>query len=204
MEPLASNSCIEYPFFSDQECLDGIEYALDKKVKFDNSNVELVRNSIYTSDQVTTANHFKYNFFADNPDYIERFIKVLKECLPWLVYPVAVQSWVNIYNTGEGIKWHSHGGLSFHSYSANIFLGGETKPGISYVEPGTNVATIENKLGVMLIANCHLWHMVQPNESKKIRYSIGITVHDYEAITPSVLEGVSLNSPNEGTILLNG
>jgi len=203
VKPLASNSCIEYPFFSDQECLDGIEYSWDKKGHFDNSNVEL-QNSIYTSDQVTTANYFKYNFFADNPDYIERFIKVLKECLSWIIYPIAVQSWVNIYNVGEGIKWHTHGGLSFHSYTANIFLGGETKPGISYMEPGTHVSTIENKLGVMLISNCSFWHMVQPNESNKIRYSIGITIHDYEAITQEILEGASLNSPNKGTILLNG
>ena len=203
MKPLASNSCIEYPFFSSQECLDGIEYAWDKKRNFDNNDIEL-QDNIYTSDQVTTANYFKYNFFADNPAYIERFINVLKEYLPWLIYPIAVQSWVNIYNTGEGIKWHTHDGLSFHSYTANIFLGGETKPGISYVEPGSTVTTIENKLGVMLISNCSLWHMVQPNESKKIRYSIGITIHDYEAMTQKILEGVSFNSPHKGVILLNG
>ena len=155
MKPLASNSCIEHPFFRDFECLDNIKYALDKKGNFDNSNVEL-QDSIYTPDQVTTANYFKYNFFADNPAYIERFINVLKEYLPWLIYPIAVQSWVNIYNTGEGIKWHTHDGLSFHSYTANIFLGGETIPGISYVEPGSTVTTIENKLGVMLISNCSL------------------------------------------------
>ena len=33
---------------------------------------------------------------------------------------------------------------------------------------------------------------------------IGITIHDYEAMTQKILEGVSFNSPHKGVILLNG
>jgi len=201
VNPLASNRCIEFPFLSSQECDDIIKYACDKKQSFSISDVEL-NNDVYTRDQVTTANFFKYNFFSDHPDYIDRFIGVLKKSLPWLVYPIAVQAWVNIYNTGEGIKWHIHDGLNSHSYTINIFVGGETKPGTSYMEPGSTVTTIENKLGGMIISNCSLWHMVTPNESKITRYSIGITIHDYEAITQKILKGVSFNTSSQGVILL--
>ena len=50
------------------------EYAWDKKHSFDNSDIEL-QDSIYTSDQVTTANYFKYNFLAFSilPDLSKEF-----------------------------------------------------------------------------------------------------------------------------------
>ena len=181
--------------------MDCIKYACNKKESLSNEDVEL-QDNIYTADQVTTANYFKYNFFEDNPQYIDRLLKVLKQGLPWLEYPISVRAWVNVYEVGEGIKWHAHNGMSGHSYSVNIFLGGDTKPGICYLEPGGELLTVENKLGHLLISNCSLWHMVPPNESKETRYTIGITIDDYEAMTKQLLRGACFNAKVVGAILL--
>tara|TARA_R110002020_G_scaffold29212_5_gene92247 strand:+ start:2176 stop:2781 length:606 start_codon:yes stop_codon:yes gene_type:complete len=198
---LDSNRCIEYPFLSSEECVGAIKYTCDKNISLRNEDVVL-QDNIYASDQVTTANYFKYNFFEDNPNYIDRLLGVLEKGLPWLEYPISVRAWVNLYETGQGIDWHAHNGMSGHSYSINIFLGGNTKPGISYLEPGGDPLTIENKLGAMLISNCSLWHMVPPNESKETRYTVGITIDDYEAMSKSLLRGACFNAKAVGAILL--
>ena len=139
----------------------------------------------------------------DNPEYVKRLLTCLKNALPWLIYPIIIQAWVNIYKIGEGIKWHNHHGLDEHSYTANIFLGGATQPGVFYATPGQTDIVIENIIGGMLLSNCSLWHMVLPNESKISRYSIGITLHDYEAVTKDLLRACSFNSFTKGVILLH-
>ena len=186
---LNSNAVIELPFFNNKEC--------EKLIKYVDKKENKLGSLKYSSG------HFnQYNFFRDNPTYIDRFLTKTKEILSWLKYPIAVQGWVNIYKTGEGLGWHNHAGLTGHSYTANIFLGGETQPGIIYTEPGQNSITIKNKVGAMLLSNCYMWHKVPLNESNVFRYSIGITIHDYEAITNELLIAACFNAPHKGVILL--
>ena len=186
---LNSNAVIELPFFNNKEC--------EKLIKYVDKKENKLGSLKYSSG------HFnQYNFFRDNPTYIDRFLTKTKEILSWLKYPIAVQGWVNIYKTGEGLGWHNHAGLTGHSYTANIFLGGETQPGIIYTEPGQNSITIMNKVGAMLLSNCYMWHKVPLNESNVFRYSIGITIHDYEAITNELLIAACFNAPHKGVIIL--
>ena len=199
---LSSNGIIEVPFFNNKECEKLIKYVDKKEEYFIKNEDEAFASSIYNKEQITSANFYRYNFFVDNSEYIDRFLVCLKEILPWLKYPIAIQAWVNIYKTGEGIKWHNHAGLNGHSYTANIFLRGETQPGTIYTEPGKDDTIIENIVGVMLLSNCCMWHKVPLNESNVFRYSIGITIHDYEAITNELLFGVCFNAPHKGIILL--
>ena len=190
-------------FFNEDECIKIIEYAHKKKDDLlkngNNSNASI----IYSKDQTTTANHYRYNFFYDNPQYINRFLKYIQIAIPQIIYPIVVQAWVNIYEKGQEIKWHNHAGLDSHSYAANIFLGGNTKPGIVYVSrPNEKPIVIENKLGQMLLSDCSMWHMVPLNKLETPRYTVGITIHDYEAITRELFSGASFNTINRGIIIL--
>jgi len=196
-------SVLQIPFFDESECKEIIKYADEKEKYFIEKNLDVEVPIFYTKNQVTSANYTKYNFFKDNPKYIERLLQMLKEVLPWLTYPISLQSWVNIYRTGEGIGWHNHNGLDEHSYTANIFLGGVTKPGVNYTVPGQADFTIENVIGEMLLSNCYMWHKVAPNESDISRYSIGMTIHTYEALTKNILSDSCFNSSSKGVILLN-
>ena len=194
---------IEFPFFNNKECEKLIKYAHKKEEYFIKKGNIASDSSFYSKDQINTANFYQYNFFKDNPKYIDRFLVCLKEILPWLKYPIAVQAWVNIYKTGEGIEWHNHAGLDGHSYTANIFLGGITEPGIKYTEPGKDETCILNRVGEMLLCGCSLGHMVPPNQSDSPRYSVGMTIHDYEAITKEIMSTLSITSPySKGIIIL--
>ena len=203
MKKLDGLSVVQIPFFNEAECKEIIKYAHKKEKYFIKKNEDIDVPVIYSKNQVTTANYASYNFFKDNPKYIERFLGCLKEVLPWLTYPISLQSWVNIYKTGEGIGWHNHHGLSEHSYTANIFIGGTTQPGVVYSNPGEGEFTIENKLGKMLLSHCMQWHMVPVNKLDDSRYSVGVTIHDYEAFTNNLLRGACFNSLYRDTILLN-
>jgi len=203
MKKLDGLSVVQIPFFNESECKKIIKYADEKEKYFIEKNENIDVPIIYDKNQVTTANFASYNFFEDNPKYIDRLLRCLKKALPWLTYPIALQSWVNIYKTGEGIGWHNHNGLNEHSYTANIFLGGVTKPGVYYTVPGQTSFPIKNKIGEMLLSDCSMWHMVTPNKSNISRYSVGVTIHDYEAFTKSLLKDASFNSSNKGVILLN-
>ncbi len=133
-----SNDILSCKFFSEEECQQVIQYIENKK-KFlqDKKYSNIGKSEIYNSDsQITTTLFDKYNFFYDNPQYIDRFVDYISQIIPNLEFPIAVQSWVNMYEKGDGIKPHNHHGLTFHSFSANIFIGGPTDPGITYMEPG--------------------------------------------------------------------
>ena len=203
MKKLDGLSVVQIPFFNEAECKEIIKYADKKEKYFIKKNEDIDVPVIYSKNQVTTANYASYNFFEDNPKYLNRLLRCLKKALPWLTYPISLQSWVNIYKTGEGIGWHNHNGLDEHSYTANIFLGGITKPGVNYTIPGQTVFAAENVIGEMLLTDCSMWHMVTPNISKISRYSIGLSIHDYEAFTKSLLRDACFNSSNKGVILLN-
>ena len=203
MKKLDGNSVVEIPFFNKAECKKIIKYAHKKEEYFIKENKDIEVPDVYSKNQVTTANYNRYNFFVDNSEYVKRLLKCLKKVLPWLIYPITIQSWVNIYKIGEGIGWHNHHGLDEHSYTANIFLGGVTEPGVIYGALGQTDIVIENIIGGMLLSNCCMWHMVPPNKSNISRYSIGITLHDYEAFTRDLLRDSCFNSSTKGVILLH-
>lgn len=193
-----------YKFFSADECAKLRAYC-DKKER-------RVREVVDAPDQkhgqtgvsipVTQKHHYLYNFFAENRRYIPRLITAITELTPHLEFPVAVQSWVNIYRNGEGIKWHTHGGKNGFSYSANIFLGGKTTPGIYYSVDPENVFNIENELGSMHVFPHSLNHMVPPSETTEKRYTVGITIHGFQALDRPLIEGAAFNGEFQETIFL--
>ena len=124
MKKLDGVNVVQISFFNESECKEIIKYADEKEEYFLSTTNTAQSSDIYNKNQVTTANFASYSFFKDNPKYIDRLLRYLKKALPWLTYPIALQSWVNIYKPGEGIGWHNHSGLDEHSYTANIFLGG--------------------------------------------------------------------------------
>lgn len=199
---LKSNEVIGFQFFTKEECEDVIKYIEDKKSFLLQQKYNIEDTNVYdVRSQITTACYDRYNFFIDNPQYVDRFVYHISNVLPHLTFPIAVQSWVNIYKTGQGIKPHSHSGFSNYSFTSNIFLGGPTNPGITYFEPDGK-KTVENKVGEIHILNSGLWHTVPPNKSKENRYTIGITFHSYEAITKDLLLSASFNSKNKNILLL--
>jgi len=78
-----------------------------------------------------------------------------------LEFPVAVQAWVNIYRKDQGIMWHTHGGTNGYSYSANVFLSGETEPGIYYSVNPDNTFNVENEVCFVPITDINLSSMGQ-------------------------------------------
>ena len=191
---MKNNDILQIQFLNKIECDQVIEYSNDME-KY------LLENETDNFSRITTKYFYKYNFFRDNPQYIDRFLKIIKKELPELKFPIAVQSWVNIYRKNEGIEAHNHSGYPLYSYSANIFLGGPTNPGITYFEPKNSI-TIPNVMGELQIFNCGHWHEVVPNQTDEKRYSVGITFHSYEAITQHVLKNCCYNTIDSSVILL--
>jgi len=195
-----------YKFFSPQECekmrgyCDKKERKLEKMLEKD-AGKEPEEGKVRIP--LTQKHHYLYNFFAENPEYQPRLIRCVKELAPHLEFPIAVQSWVNVYRTGDGIKWHSHGGKNGYSYSANIFLGGHTSPGIYYSVDPDNVFNIENELGSLHLFPHNLNHMVPASEKNEKRYTLGITIHGYQALDKALIQGVAANNDYQETIFLN-
>ena len=50
----------------------------------------------------------------------------------------------------------------------------------------------------------NLNHMVPASESKEKRYTVGITIHGYQAVDKALIQGVAVNSGYQETIFLNG
>ena len=159
-----------YKFFSPEECEKMRAYC-DKKERKLESMLEKQAGAPVpegkASIPLTQGHHYLYNFFAENQKYQPRLVKCVLELVPHLEFPIAVQSWVNIYRKGQGIKWHSHAGKSGSSFSANIFLGGPKKPGIYYSVDPDNIFNVENEVGAMHLFPNSLNHMVPENESKR-------------------------------------
>jgi len=195
-----------YKFFSAEECEKVRAYCDKKERKLEtllNKKANESAAAGKASIPLTQAHHYLYNFFAENQQYQPRLIKCVMELAPHLEFPIAVQSWVNVYRNGEGIKWHSHGGKNGYSYSANIFLGGHEKPGIYYSVDPENVFNIENELGSMHLFPHSLNHMVPSSENQAKRYTVGITIHGYQALDKSLIQGVAINNEYQETIFLN-
>lgn len=195
-----------YKFFSADECEKMRAYCDKKERKLEsllNKQASEPAAEGKAKIPLTQSHHYLYNFFAENQKYQPRLIKCVMELVPHLEFPIAVQSWVNIYRNGEGIKWHTHGGKNGYSYSANIFLGGHTKPGIYYSVDPENTFNVANELGSMHLFPHSLNHMVPASENKAKRYTVGITIHGYQALDKSLVQGVAVNNEFQETIFLN-
>jgi len=198
--PVNSN-VMEFPFFSEEECNDVKKYChdIEKKLIDDGYNEETGHESL--GDVITTVNYFRYNFFADNPHYTERFVNCLRKTNQYLEWPIVCQSWVNVYHKGQGIGWHNHQGTMGRSFSANIFIDGPTKPGITFKHFGEKAKVIENRKGYIQIFPCELMHMVPPTDQERI--TVGITIHSYPSITRGLIDQLAFNSQeHKGSIIL--
>lgn len=198
------NSVLEIPFLSQDECSELIEYAHRKRDEI-LADEELLKSATFdfiSGDQVTTAAYNAYSVLGDHPHLAQRLSDVLVELLPGLVRPLLVQSWVNIYEPGQNIDWHTHSGLDQRSFTANIFLGGDPEPGLVVGNHGFPGQVIKNKLGHMLLMSVNLPHMTPPNRSTGRRYTVGLTIHDFIAISPETLANVAVNS-RMGSVIIN-
>jgi len=153
-----------YKFFSPQECekmrgyCDKKERKLEKMLKKD-ADKEPEEGKVRIP--LTQKHHYLYNFFAENPEYQPRLIKCVKELAPHLEFPIAVQSWVNVYRTGDG------------------------------------------ELGSLHLFPHNLNHMVPASEQNEKRYTLGITIHGYQALDKALIQGVAANNEYQETIFLN-
>ena len=192
----------EFPFFTSEECEEIKQYAYKKERELKGSTHEEVYNK-----SITTNNYSRYNFFGDHPVYAERLVDFLTQTDAPLEWPIMVQSWVNIYDKGDGIGWHlHHGDIAF-----NIFIDGDSEPGTAYVlaginsdlnEPGYEIEqkNYKNKKGYMQIFPSTTYHKVDPVSSERI--SIGATLYDYKDITKEALNYLSLNNKDPHGIIL--
>jgi len=193
-----------YRFFSESECQDLVRYCDNKEAELQKYHDQMLDGATDNGKiPVTQRYHSLYNFFAENPEHVPRLLAGLRETLPELEYPIAVQSWVNIYRKGQGIMWHTHGGKNGYSFSANIFLAGQTAPGIYYSVNPEDTYNVENEVGAMHLFPHSLNHMVPPSESDEKRYTIGITIHAYNAIDKALVHGLAQNAESRETIILS-
>lgn len=196
-----------YRFFTEPECLEVIKYCDEKEKemrKFHQLLVEAGEVKHNEKIPLTQRYHSEYNFFRENPSLAPRLVAMIKEVLPELEFPVAVQAWVNIYRKGQGIMWHTHGGKNGHSFSANVFLGGKSAPGIYYSTNPEDTYNVVNEVGAMHVFPHSLNHMVPPSDSTLKRYTLGITIHGYPAIDKALLSGLGLDRNHRETIILSG
>ena len=195
-----------YKFFSLDECEKMRTYCDKKERKLESvteKQADKKADPGKADIPLTQQHHYLYNFFAENKKYQPLLVKCVKELVPHLEFPIAVQSWVNVYRNGQGIKWHSHGGKNGYSYSANIFLGGRTTPGIYYSVDPESIFNIENEPGSMHLFPHSLNHMVPESDTSEKRYTVGITIHGYQALDKDLIKGVAANNNYQETIFLN-
>ena len=183
------------PFFDEHECLEIIQY-IEEKENYLKQNLkdELDKKYRNIDDTSTYANYTtglynSYNFFKDNPKYISRLKKILKNKFPELNYPLIVQSWGNFYEKNQNIKWHTHQLYDIRKptkgLTANIFVGGDENLGVTYAFPYINCPRYKyhhekNKLGHIQLVDNSIYHMVGSNKSDQIRYTIGATITEFD------------------------
>lgn len=146
----------------------------------------------------------RINFFNKFPKYQLNLLNCLKNILPTLEYPVAIQSWCNSYDNGCGVDWHNHYGFIGYSFAASIFISGNVEIGLDIQNPLENeIVNIKNKIGEMILFDASFYHRALSNNHKKIRKVIGMTIHDYNTINSKIiLENCSHNSRINDSILL--
>ena len=184
---------LHLPFFDVNECEEIISYIDEKQIILQKKYGEkykhrfsIEKNSVY--ENLSTTLYQRYNFFKDNPKYISRLKKILEENFPDLNYPLFIQSWGNIYEKNQGIPWHTHSfinGTQTLGITSNIFIGGDENIGTTYAFPDGripkfNYMNVKNKIGYIQFVSNEIHHMVSPNKSDQKRYSIGITINEYD------------------------
>lgn len=198
------NNVLELPFFTEEECDSIKPYCYEVEEELIKFGFDKHRENHALGDVVTTNNYFRYNFFAAHPHFADRFADFMWQTNKDVDWPIAVQSWVNIYRKGQGINWHNHQGSMGKSFSANIFVDGPTKPGITYKPFNEKGIVRENKKGYIHVFPCELFHMVPPVEEDEDRITIGITVHSYKDINHTMIDQLAFNSRTyQDTIILS-
>lgn len=181
------NQIIEIPFFTNDECEKCIIYSDEKEKLLKRKNQTDSLESFYPD--ITTQCYNDYNFFKDNPQYIERLKNKIDLVFGQNIeYPLIITSWVNIYRKGSGIGWHIHNSVHntyIKGYTANIFLGGDENIGLSYAvhdesNPRYRYKNMKNKIGSMIIMPNTTYHMVRKNPTHKKRYTVGMTITEYD------------------------
>jgi hypothetical protein len=180
---------IKCDFLTEKECDQVCKYAENKENQIQKmySNQQppfkLLTNP---KNQVTTGFYNSYSFFLDNPFYINKFYSLIKNNLLDIEWPVVLQSWVNIYDKGEGISKHKHSAISipFHKvakkvYAANVFVGGNVDIGVNYIING-QIKHEKNKLGEIQFFDGKIEHYVDENPYAEKRYTIGITISIFD------------------------
>jgi len=182
---------VHLPFFSESECLEIIDY-IDKKEIYLKEHYENEKNNVSNTNSVfenlSTNLYYKYNFFKDNPQYIPRLQKILSDKFPRLKYPLIIQSWGNVYKKNQGIFWHDHSytsSIKISGLTSNIFIGGDENIGITYAFPHDkipkyNYVNVKNKLGHIQFVENSIKHMVSSNKSDQNRYTVGVTVTEFD------------------------
>ena len=177
-------------FLDENECREICKYAEYKKqhlIKTLPKYFEPTFNNLTNKkNQLTTAFHNQYNFFIDNPSYIKKFVLVLKKNISNIEWPVVVQSWVNIYEKGEGIGKHQHRPATILGhpkatkvYASNIFIGGNNNVGVNYIIEG-DIKKYKNELGQIHLFDGSIEHYVDLNPYTEKRYTIGITISCFD------------------------
>jgi hypothetical protein len=199
---LPNDAILEIPFLAAEECRLLIDYAKAKREELlRKSDTSELDTSLVSLNQPTTIFYGTYCVLKDFPHIGDRLADNLRVALPNLAWPLLVQAWVNTYAKGEGIKWHNHAGMKHHSYTANVFLGGEANPGLTIRLVDGSLRNFPNKPGTLILMNCDSFHTVTPNKFDEIRYTMGLTIHDYHAIDPVGLSTAALNSTSGSVIL---
>tara|TARA_B100000212_G_C27375287_1_gene534419 strand:- start:1981 stop:2670 length:690 start_codon:yes stop_codon:yes gene_type:complete len=195
---------LDLPFFTPEECNDIKSYCYEVEKELIDNGFDKHRENHALGDVVTTNNYFRYNFFAAHPHFADRFADFMWQTNKDVEWPIAVQSWVNIYRKGQGIKWHNHQGSMGKSFSANIFIDGPTKPGITYKPFNEKAIVKENIKGHIHVFPCELFHMVPPIETDEDRITVGITVHSFKDINHTMIDQLAFNSRTyQDTIILS-
>lgn len=189
-----NNNIVEILFLSHEECQEITLWAIDFEQQLIAAGYGNYNPSPDTFDNVTTSNYQHYNFFHYFPQYADRFANCLYQLNKDLEWPIICQAWVNIYRKGQGIGWHNHQGRMGKSFSCNVFISGDTTPGITYKPFNEKAIVRENKIGFMHIFPCDLFHYVPPIETDTPRITLGMTVHSNSDINVNLMNQLAFNS----------
>ena len=181
---------LHLPFFDANECKEVISYIDEKQIflekKYDQTFSEQ-KDSVL--ENLSTKLYQRYNFFHDNPKYIPRLKKILLKNFPELKYPLLVQCWGNCYKKNQGIRWHTHSlfkDIQGYGLTSNIFIDGDESIGITYALHDENIprykyVNVKNKKGYIQFVSNETFHMVSPNKSDQKRYTLGVTITEYNS-----------------------
>jgi hypothetical protein len=188
------DNVLEVPFLSEDECKEIEEWAFGFEQELIEAGYGDHKPALDYFDNVTTSNYHHYNFFHYFPHLADRLADCLSQVNKDLEWPIICQAWINIYRKGQGINWHNHQGRMGKSFSCNIFISGDTTPGISYKPFNEKTLIRENKIGYMHIFPCELFHYVPPVETDIPRITLGMTVHSSSDINTNIINQLAFNS----------